>query len=484
MLDQGRQNKGERKMNKAGENRGKPFDLNVEKILEDWEIYHGIREIIANAIDEETLTGCKPTEISKDNTGRWHFKDYGRGLKYQHLTQKEDPEKLKNPHVIGKFGIGLKDALATFDRRKVKVHVKSMYGDITIGKSEKHGFEDLITLHAFVSPPSEPNFAGTEFILEGCTAKDVEMAKSLFLRFSGEKVIEETSYGAIFEKKGDIGKIYINGARVAEEENFLFSYNITSLTKAIKKALNRERTNVGRTAYSERVKSILLACKSKSVAQVLVKDLEGFEEGTLHDELNWADVSAHACKLLNALEKVVFFTPSELMRAKDIVDKAKGDGYRVITIPENVRDKIHGGLDVSGHPMVDMTQFQLDWNKSFKFDFINEEDMTLQEKTIFRMTKPIINLAGGKPKNIKEIKVSNTMRINSYSLRESEGLWDPVTGFIVIKRDQLRSLEKYAGTLLHELCHAKSGTSDITSEFEHELTALIGTIAAKSLNNK
>lgn len=25
------------------------FDLNIEKILENWEVYHAIREIIANA---------------------------------------------------------------------------------------------------------------------------------------------------------------------------------------------------------------------------------------------------------------------------------------------------------------------------------------------------------------------------------------------------------------------------------------------------
>jgi len=34
----------------------KKFDLNIEKILEDWEVYHAIREVIANAIDEEILT--------------------------------------------------------------------------------------------------------------------------------------------------------------------------------------------------------------------------------------------------------------------------------------------------------------------------------------------------------------------------------------------------------------------------------------------
>jgi len=29
------------------------FDLNIEEVLEDWEVYHAIRGIIANAIDAE-----------------------------------------------------------------------------------------------------------------------------------------------------------------------------------------------------------------------------------------------------------------------------------------------------------------------------------------------------------------------------------------------------------------------------------------------
>ena len=99
----------------------KKFDLNIEKILEDWDIHHAIREIIANAIDECIITNTKDIDISKDNSGKWHIRDFGRGLKYEHLTQKENDEKLRNPKVIGKFGIGLKDALATFDRKGVKV---------------------------------------------------------------------------------------------------------------------------------------------------------------------------------------------------------------------------------------------------------------------------------------------------------------------------------------------------------------------------
>jgi hypothetical protein len=245
------------------------------------------------------------------------------------LTQNECEEKLAHPNlVIGKFGVGLKDALATFDRHKVKVLIKSRHGDITVVKSEKHGFEDITTLHASISLPSDKNFQGTEFLLEGCTGKDIKIAKSFFLKFSGETELEVTPYGCAL-KKSKQSKIYINGLRVAEEENFLFSYNITSITQTMRKALNREKTHLGRTAYTDRVKAILLSCKEKKVAELLAGDLQGYETGLMHDELKWNDVATHACRILNASEKVIFLTPFELINAKDFVDKAKGDGFRV-----------------------------------------------------------------------------------------------------------------------------------------------------------
>lgn len=463
---------------------GKKFDLNIEKILEDWEVYHAIREVIANAIDEEVLTNTKKIKIIKDKKRRWHIRDFGRGLRYEHLTQKEDEEKLKNPNVIGKFGIGLKDALATFNRKGIKVFIKSRHRDITIGKSEKHDFKDVITLHAYICPPSAPNFIGTEFILDGCTNKDIEKAKDLFLRFSGDKILEWTQYGEVLEKKKATARIYVSGVKVAEEENFIFSYNITSLTKTIRKALNRERTNVGRSAYSERVKSILLSCKSKIIAKSLVNDLKGYQDGSLHDELKWTDVSVHACKLLNSLEKVVFFTPEELMYAADMVDKAISDGCEIIPIPENIKEKIRGLRDISGNIIRDMDQFKREWNESFEFKFISEKDMTPKERKVFRMTNAILGFVGGKPREVKEIKISETMRLELHSFTEAVGLWEETRRRVIIKRDQLRSLKDYAGTLLHEIAHVKSGSLDISSKFEQHLTSLIGMIIAKTIGEE
>ena len=109
------------------------FDLNIEKILENWEVYHAIREIIANALDEQILTRTKNIDIYQDDSSWWHIKDYGRGLNYHHLTQNENDEKLNNDKLIGRFGVGLKDALATLYRHNIKVKIKStpIFGGVT-----------------------------------------------------------------------------------------------------------------------------------------------------------------------------------------------------------------------------------------------------------------------------------------------------------------------------------------------------------------
>jgi hypothetical protein len=172
------------------------FDLNIERVLENWTVAHAIRELIANALDEAALTDTAEPVIEKDGEGRWHIRDLGRGLRYEHLTQNENKEKLANPEkVVGKFGVGLKDALATFDRRGIGVRIRSRFGDITTKKTSKHGFGDITTLHAVIASASDPDMTGTDVELAGVADDDVEAAKSLFRHYAGDEVLEETEYG-------------------------------------------------------------------------------------------------------------------------------------------------------------------------------------------------------------------------------------------------------------------------------------------------
>lgn len=200
------------------------FDLNIGEILPDWEIHHALREVIANALDEQALTGTPEIEIRKDPRGMWHVRDFGRGLRYEHLTQDENKEKLNNANkVVGKFGVGLKDALATLNRRHVEVTIRSKHGDISLIVAPKHGFEDVPTLHAAIRPPSDAKLLGTDFSFDRATDSDIEEAKSFFLRFSGETVLDTTRYGQILRRNSNgKARIYVKGVLVAKRRNSHF----------------------------------------------------------------------------------------------------------------------------------------------------------------------------------------------------------------------------------------------------------------------
>src|SRR5262249_18764359 len=155
--------------------------------------------------------------------------------------------------VIGKFGLGLKDAVATLHRHGVRIEIRSRHSDITFTERDKHGLDrKLLTLHAVILPANNPQRVGTEVVFHGLDGAEMAAPKGFFLRFSGERILGRTCHGDILQRvAGRHGRIYVKGLLVAEEEAFAFSYNITSLTTAMNRALNRERTNVGRTAYTE-----------------------------------------------------------------------------------------------------------------------------------------------------------------------------------------------------------------------------------------
>jgi hypothetical protein len=451
----------------------KSFDLNIEKILENWEVRHAIREVIANALDEQILTSTSPVVIEKrDDT--WFISDSGRGIHYTHLTQNENQEKLDSPLVIGRFGIGLKDALATFERHSINVRIKSRFGTISTHKSAKHGFGDIQTLHAIIEEPLDPAFVGTEAKLEKVDDREMEAAKALSLKFSDEDLLASTRFGQIISRRSGPGAIYINGVKMAEEANFLFSYNITLLTAAIKKAINRERSHVGRTAYSDSVKKILLSSTNGNVARKLAEDISRFQSGEMHDELAWIDVQEHAVRILNAQEKVLMVTADEAMRFPDLIEQARQSGSMILTIPENLRAKIADSVDVEGNRMVDLTQFAESYNDSFQFDFVEAEALGSHERKILDTAAFVIEAFGGKPAKVDAIKISNTMRPDLLTSGQTLGCWDPTSSSIVIWRPQLKTFEDFSSILIHELVHAKTGYSDVTRDFESALTTTIG----------
>ena len=456
----------------------KHFDLNIDKILENWECKHALREIIANALDEQVLTQTKDIEIFKDGSD-WIVRDYGRGLKYEHLVQKENTEKLNTPGLIGKFGIGLKDALATFDRHGINVSIFSRYANISICRLRKHGFEDLMTLHATIDAPTR-NMIGTEFRLSNIADQDINDAKKMFLKFSSEKILETTKYGDVIEKLGEFGHIYINGVLVAQEPNFLFSYNITSIDSILRKSINRERTNVGRTAYASTIRRILLSCETEIIGKKLSDDLSMFSNGKNHDELRWIDVQQHAATILARCKNVVFVTSSEIQEKTDLVKEASDNGREVIVIPENLSKKIeeNNSASTTTTNVPTFTQFVKQRSENFEYKFIDIEDLTPEEKNNYNLIEFIYKLIGGKPYQLRSVQISETMQKDSETFYTCRGLWEPANNRIIIWRRILSNRVEFLSTFLHELAHAKSGCFDATRGFESELTNMLGVIAS------
>ena len=454
------------------------FDLNVEKILDHWGVPEAVREVIANALDEQALSGTAEPQIVKRRDG-WHVTDFGRGLHYQHLTQNENPEKRRKADlVVGKFGVGLKDALATFYRRGIEVKVRTPFADIALQRAAKSNFADVKTLHAAISPPSEPKRHGTDFALRGLTDMDMSTARDYFLRFAGDEELERTGYGSILRRPPDEpARIYVKGVRVAVEDQFLFSYNITSTTAQLQRALNRERSNVGRSAYQDRVKAILLKARSDAVAEQLAADLTRIQTGANHDEITWLDVQEQAVRILATKGKTVFVTSQQMFTMGATIMEARTDGYRVHVIPDRLLARLPNLRDLNGNPILDIRGFIQVWNESFQFDFVDPSKLNRAEHDSWSVLPELLRLAGDHAKRVKEIRISTTMRLDEGAY-ETEGVWDSPN--IVVKRSVLDSRRHFARVVLHEIAHASSNANHGSIPFMAAIDDLAGLAAVEA----
>lgn len=452
----------------------KYFDLNIKEILENRETYHAIREIIANALDEQTITNTENVEIYKDGKWVWHIRDFWRWIKEIHLIQNENNEKTTNNKVVGKFWVWLKDALAVFDRHNIEIHIKSKYNIIKLTKIEKNWFKGIKTLHATIEEPDDTEFMWTDFLIKGIQDEEIGKAKNMFLLFSWENVLEKTFYWDIIEKKWNLSYIYLNGVRIAEEHNFLFSYNITLPNEAIRKELNRERNNVWRQAYSERVKQIVLSSKNEKVIEILSNDLKIYSIWNHHDELSRIDVQQHAIKLLNTLQKVVFVTNDQTREWIDIINEAEKKWFEVITIPNHLKERIEGIKDFNDNPVTNLNQYLKEKQENYEFKYINYEELNLNEKKVYDQLENIIKIFWWKPHNLNDIKISENMQKNIEDFSESMWIFDHSKWLIIIRRDQLYSAENFFSIVCHELAHAYSLEWDCTRWFEAKLCWMIG----------
>jgi hypothetical protein len=137
--------------------------------------------------------------------------------------------------------------------------------------------------------------------------------------------------------------------------------------------------------------------------------------------------------------------------------------------------------DIAGAPVRDLGVFQKEQAERFEFEFVEPAKLTEVERNVFSTCEAVVQLGGGLPSNVHRIMISEQLCPDLLNGTQTQGLWDEAQNRIIIKRSELASVCSFAGILLHEITHARTGYCDVTREFETALTALLGRVASSRI---
>jgi hypothetical protein len=143
--------------------------------------------------------------------------------------------------------------------------------------------------------------------------------------------------------------------------------------------------------------------------------------------------------------------------------------------------RLSGLRDVKGNPILDLSGFVQVWNESFAYDFVDPAKLTKRERAVWDMLPTLLELASDHTKRVKDVRISNTMRLDEGAY-ETEGVWDSPS--IVLKRSVLDSPKHFASVLLHEIAHASSGANHGNLAFMAAIDDLAGLAAVEATTSR
>lgn len=199
----------------------------------------------------------------------------------------------------------------------------------------------------------------------------------------------------------------------------------------------------------------------------------------MKEELRWQDVSLHVIKELNASDKFVFMSQAEFFGLsadnKDIIENSEKE---IVIISEGVKSKIERDISNDEYSLNTLAGFLNDYIESFVYTFIDYSELNRKEKKVYNLAIKVFEYFSC-PEYLNKLKISEVITPNQ-SFNTTLGVYDINKDLIIVKRSQLENAEDFLGTLIHELIHALTGTTDVTRDFEIELTKVIGNLS-KSL---
>jgi len=154
--------------------------------------------------------------------------------------------------------------------------------------------------------------------------------------------------------------------------------------------LNRERANVGRSAYTDRIKAILLTVETPAVLTRLVDDMVGFAKGATRDEVKWNDVAERVVRQLAVSDPdTVFVTAGQRWSHPELIRRAEIDGKHVFVIPDALAARLRDDDTVTT-----LERFAAEWNDRVVIEPIDPARLAADERAVFDLAGDVLTLVG------------------------------------------------------------------------------------------
>ncbi|WP_051542069.1 ATP-binding protein [Clostridium lundense] len=448
------------------------IDLNIgENYLNDWDIYYAIREIIANALDEQNDGKIEIIDKSDDE---YIIRDFGKGLEMKNFIMMGGNKDTKN-NVIGKFGVGLKDALSVLNNNGIQVSIRTAKYLFEFHMQEKSNKIDVKTLHVYVYENNEKCFKGTEVTLKKCKKEYIEQAKKEFLIYNGKRgnIIEKTQYGDILKKESSNADIYINGMKISEDRNLVFSYNIKNISSKLKKGLNRERAYVSRDAYREDIKKIIEISREKEVLETFEKQLRRTYNDNSYSEIKWNTVLVKVSNyIINKYKhkNVRFIGNEDIQNNKELYDVlCKSKDTEIINVSQRIKKDIEKYRKYIAEDNLFMEDSVIIEEELLSKEDLNEEQRKILGEAIEILKE--IDLLKSEYVSIDNIKISK-IPIGS-TMHKEDG--------IIIPLNSLNDLE----TCAVKIINVSSSLGNNSTEFKDKIVGnLVKIIHERNIRTK
>jgi len=205
----------------------KIFELSLDpSYVKDWTAQDGIREILQNSIDQESIDETNKSFVKASN-GCLIIENNNSVLKHSTLLL-GGGDKANNKQLIGGFGEGYKIALLVLIRLGFKVHIAN-YGLGELWEPEiSHSFAYGTDILKVICKPLKHGVDISKGVSVIVTKQDhnfKEILTEVSLSHRVYKVISNNSVGQLLDSATESGRIYVGGLYITTAKQLFYGYN-------------------------------------------------------------------------------------------------------------------------------------------------------------------------------------------------------------------------------------------------------------------